>query len=422
MNLGEWLQRLELLHPKEIELGLERVAKVAQQLPVTKIAHRVITVAGTNGKGTTVRLLANILSNAGLKVGCYSSPHLHHYNERVLIEGLPVEDQALCDAFVRVDKARRDIPLTYFEFGTLAAFDLFARANLDIVLLEVGLGGRLDATNILNPDIAVVTSVALDHQEWLGNSRESIGYEKAGIMRPGLPAICGDPNPPLSLLQYAESLAVNLDCSGREFGYELTRSEDGKVTSWNWWGQNNKEQIKFFGLPLPEIPIENAATAIQTLMRLQLPIDEVHLRQGILRTRLPGRYQRIDKPVPIILDVAHNPHAASYLAERLKRESVKGCVHALVGILADKDYDTMVQVMIPIIDYWSVSDLPTPRALSGEKLASVIQQQGAAVESYSSVSSALGHLCETLTQEDLLVIFGSFYTVSEALTHLESRG
>jgi len=321
-----------------------------------------------------------------------------------------------------VDKARGETALTYFEFGTLAAFDLFARAKLDIVILEVGLGGRLDATNILDPDVAVITSIALDHQEWLGNTREAIGFEKAGIMRAGAPVICGDPAPPLSVIHHAESLAANLDCSGQQFGYHLVRDETGGVIAWDWWGRKNQTQVTISHLPLPKIPIANAATAIQTIMRLGLPIDENHLRQGILETKLSGRYQRLDNPVPIILDVAHNPHAALYLAERLKREPVKGRVHALVGILADKDYETMIQTMLPIVDHWSACDLPTPRALSGVKLASAIRQQGAKADHYRSVSGALNHLCGTVAEEDLLVIFGSFYTVSEALTYLERRG
>lgn len=422
MNLADWLQRLELLHPKEIDLGLARIAKVAQQLPVTQIAHRTITVAGTNGKGTTVQLLANMLASAGLKVGCYTSPHLLRYNERIRVNGQPVDDQALCDAFIRIDKARGKTPLTYFEFGTLAAFDLFAREKLDVALLEVGLGGRLDATNIIDSDIAVITSIALDHQEWLGATREAIGYEKAGIMRVGAPAVCGDAQPPLSLIHHAESLAVNLDCSGQQFGYKLVSDNQGKPITWHWWGHRNMKSLELLDLPIPEIPIENASTAIQTIMRLGLPIEDSHIRDALQNTSLAGRYQRVDKPVPIILDVAHNPQATAYLAKRLDLEPVTGQVYALVGILADKDYQTMIQTMLPFINVWAACSLPTERALDSVQLATVIKNTGANAQSYHSVSTALDHLCGILQPNDLLVVFGSFYTVSEALTYLEKRG
>lgn len=422
MNLDEWLQRLESLHPNEIEMGLGRVAQVSQRLPLAQIANRVVTVAGTNGKGSTIELMAALLVAAGLKVGCYTSPHIQRYNERVRVNGQMAGDQALCDAFARVEKARGDTPLTYFEFGTLAAFDLFARSELDVALLEVGLGGQLDATNIVDADVAVITSIALDHQEWLGNTREAIGYEKAGIMRAGAPVVCGDADPPLSVIHHAESLAAEFDCSGQQFGYEKVVNADGKETAWNWWGHLHNEPQRLENLPLPEIPMANAATAIQAVMRLGLPLDATQVCSAIEQTQLAGRYQRLARPVPMVLDVAHNPHAAQYLADRLQQENVRGKISALIGIMADKDYESVIQSMLPVVDYWSSCDLPLQRALRGRAVAEAINKQGAAADCYISVAEALDKLCEQLTEDDLLVVFGSFYTVSEALQYLEQRG
>lgn len=422
MTLDDWLVRLESLHPDEIELGLARIASVARKLPVTDIAKRVITVGGTNGKGSTICLLAAVLEAAGLKVGCYTSPHFLRYNERVKINGEMVSDEALCAAFSRVDQARGETELTYFEFGTLAAFDLFARADLDIALLEVGLGGRLDATNIVDPDIAVITSIALDHQDWLGNTRESIGYEKAGIMRAGIPAVCGDLDPPLPLIHHAESLAVELDCREQQFGGELTQDASGAVVGWHWWGHRNKEKIRFENLPVPAIPLANAATAIQALMHLGLPIDAHHLETGLRQAKLAGRFQRLQSPVPMILDVAHNPEAAEYLASQLEKENVPGKIYGVIGMLSDKDSEAVIQQLAPLIGHWAACDLDAGRALSAQDMADKIRQFDGDVDIYPDVGSALKSLSKSMTEEDLLVVLGSFYTVSAALEFLKLEG
>lgn len=417
-TLAEWLERIERLHAQEIELGLARISRVAEKLPLSPIANTVITVAGTNGKGSTIRVLEQILLSAGLKVGCYTSPHLRRYNERVTVNDEMVSDEALCGAFRRVDQARGKVPLTYFEFGTLAAFDLFARANLDVALLEVGLGGRLDATNIIDGDVAIISSIALDHENWLGDNRDAIGFEKAGIMRAGSPVICGDFDPPYALLHHAESLAVNLDCQGQQFGFECKTDDSGIPRNWNWWGHRRGEKVSFEGLPIPEVPLVNAATAIQALMQLGLPIQKHHLVAGLEKARLAGRYQRVDGPVPIILDVAHNPHAAVYLAGKLAEESVSGRIYALVGMLQDKDCEGIISALEQQVDHWSVCDLATDRAMRAEQIAATMAGVGIQPDLFGDVQTALKALLTRLTKQDLLLVFGSFYTVSEALEAL----
>lgn len=419
MELGEWLQRLESLHPTEIEMGLGRVSQVARKLPLSNIAKRVITVAGTNGKGSTVEIMGKIIESTGLRVGSYTSPHLLRFNERIKVNSKPVSDAALCDAFARIDRARGDISLTYFEFSTLAALDLFARADLDVALLEVGLGGRLDATNIIDPDVAVITSIALDHQDWLGDTREAIGYEKAGIMRAGSPVVCGDPEPPLSVIHHAESLAAEFDCFGQQFGYDLIPGEQGELSYWDWWGQCRGQEFRWERLPVPELPLQNAATALQAVSYLRLPLTHEQLSRGLRQSGLAGRFQRLQQPVPMVLDVAHNLQAVSYLQRKITEAPPKGKVFALFGMLADKDYQAVIEMMQPVISDWACCDLPTGRSLSAEQLVNCIQAGGGRAERFSSVGAALDQLAGRVSKDDLLLVFGSFYTVSEALKHLE---
>lgn len=411
-SLEQWLQWQESLHPSAIDLGLERPGKVLQALGLDSPKHIVITVAGTNGKGSSVAMLESILRAAGYRVGCYTSPHLLQYNERIRIDGKPVDDAALCEAFERIDQARGDISLTYFEFGTLAAFDIFAQAGLDVAVMEVGMGGRLDAVNLLDADVALVTAIDVDHAAWLGEDRETIGYEKAGILRRGRPAVCSDPQPPHSLLQYAEELGVPLYRLGEEFHYR----DEGD--SWEWEGNT----VIRNALPLPalrgQFQLQNGAGVLMALSLLgeRLPVAPQHLRQGLLSVSLPGRFQVFPGNVITILDVAHNPQSAAALAANLAAMPVPGKTHAVVAMLADKDLGSVIRQMAGTVDQWYPAGLDVARGADGATLAAVLQQQGGAVgEVYHDVAAALAAARREACTGDRIVVFGSFYTVSQAM-------
>ncbi|MHB8822064.1 MAG: bifunctional tetrahydrofolate synthase/dihydrofolate synthase, partial [Pseudomonadaceae bacterium] len=313
-GLVDWLSYLEQLHPSTIDMGLERVREVAQRLGLGRPARKVITVTGTNGKGSSCAFIASLLQAQGLSVGVYASPHLLRYNERVRIGGLEADDDALCEAFEAVEQARENISLTYFEMGTLAALWLFQRAGLDAAVLEVGLGGRLDAVNLIDTDVAVITNIGLDHAEWLGDDRESVGFEKAGIFRPNVPAVCGDLEPPMSVLGQAERLAVPLRLRGRD--YDLASG----IAGWHWRGVDAAgKPLELHDLPLLSLPMENAALALQVYALLDLPWQPETLAKALQQTRISGRFDRRairwnGRTLNLLLDVAHNPHAASYLA------------------------------------------------------------------------------------------------------------
>ncbi|TDV70512.1 bifunctional tetrahydrofolate synthase/dihydrofolate synthase [Pseudomonas sp. LP_7_YM] len=417
-SLSEWLGYLEQLHPSAIDMGLERSRQVALQMGLRRPAPRVITVTGTNGKGSTCTFVASLLKGQGLKVGVYSSPHLVRYNERVQVQGVEATDQQLCEAFAIVERARGDISLTYFEVGTLAAFWLFEQAALDAVVLEVGLGGRLDAVNLIDTDMALVTSIGVDHPEWLGNSRESVALEKAGIFREGRPAVCGDIDPPIPLLDQAQALNCPLSIRGADF--DLTIG----ATSWNWFGTDARgERVELLDLPLLDLPMQNAALALQAYLLLDLPWQDVPLRQALLGTRVPGRLDRRffewqGKSLHILLDVGHNPHAASFLAQRLHQRPVSGKRLAVFGLLNDKDLDGVLAELHDCFCRWAVAPLPTPRSRSGQDIAQALQNLGAVVTSYGSVVLALEAQCAQATADDEIVLFGSFYCVAEALEWL----
>lgn len=416
-NLAEWLQRVESLHPNEIDLGLARIAQVSRQMKLPAIAKKVITVAGTNGKGSTVCMLSTILAEAGYKVGSYTSPHLIHYNERVRINGEPVSDEALCDSFERVDAAREGVSLTYFEFGALTAFDIFARSDLDVAVLEVGLGGRLDAVNLIDPDVAVLTTIALDHTDWLGETREEIGMEKAGIFRAGAPAICGETDLPLTVINHAQALSADLMRRGEVYDFNKHADEhiDG-MKVWDWSGSRGKHPVSLQNLPLPSLPLVNAATTLQALYQLDMEIPEQAIREGLIKASLPGRYQRLNKPVPMLLDVAHNPEAAAYLVDRLKEENHGGRLFALLGMLSDKDSDEVLTIMQPVIDEWAVCDLDTPRAIAASHLQAKLAELGDSnVNIYANAALALDALSSRVGKDDLLIVFGSFFTVGAVL-------
>lgn len=417
-TLDQWLDWQTGLHPREIELGLDRVDRVWQRLQRRELTCPVITVAGTNGKGSCVALLDAILRAAGYRTGCYTSPHLIRYNERIRLDGQVVEDARLCLAFERVDQARAGTPLTYFEFGTLAALEIFAWAALDVVVLEVGLGGRLDAVNILDPDVALIASIGIDHTAWLGITLEQIAREKAGIMRPGIPAVYGAPKPPVSLTEYAAEQGVPLDLAERDFG--LQRSVGG----WNWWGGGERRQA----LPIPalrgEFQLQNAAAVLMVLahLRERLPVDQQAVRNGLQSVSLRGRFQVLPGEPSIILDVAHNAGAAAVLADNLQQLFCRGRTLALFGMLADKDVAAVVAVMAPLIDHWFVTGLGEgTRGQDAEQLSANMIQAGVPASSISCQQSAELALAAARGQavaEDRLLVFGSFYLVGQVLSVL----
>ncbi|MCO7521412.1 MULTISPECIES: bifunctional tetrahydrofolate synthase/dihydrofolate synthase [unclassified Pseudomonas] len=420
-TLGDWLAYLEQLHPSAIDMGLERSQQVLARLGLGKLAPRVVTVTGTNGKGSTCAFVAALLRAQGLKVGVYSSPHLLRYNERVLLDGAEASDEQLCQAFAAVEAARGEISLTYFEMGTLAAFWLFRQAALDAVVLEVGLGGRLDAVNLVDADISLVTSIGVDHTDYLGDTRESVAFEKAGILRAGKPALCGDLDPPQPLLDKVRELGCQFFLRGRDFDLAVTGEH------WQWHGrQLDGATVQLRDLPLLDLPMENASLALQAFLLMGLPWDEAQVRQALQAARITGRLDRRTlsfkgKPIELMLDVGHNPHAAEYLARRLAARPAQGRRLAVFGLLADKDLPGVLAPLHALVDEWAVTPLATPRSRSAAELAQALTNLGAPVKSYASVAAALEGQCAQATADDQIVLFGSFFCVGEALAWLERQ-
>jgi dihydrofolate synthase/folylpolyglutamate synthase len=418
-TLAEWLAWQETLHSSEIELGLERCRRVAEAMGLLQPAYRVVSVAGTNGKGSSVAMLDLILRKAGYRVGCYSSPHLVRYNERVRVNGVEASDAALCLAFERINRARGDTSLTYFEFGTLAALDLFREATIDVAVLEVGLGGRLDAVNIVDADVALVTAIDLDHQNWLGPDRASIAREKAGIFRPGKPAACSDPDPPATLVEHAARLGTPLAVLGRDYHAE---AQDG---GWYW----RAGDVQYHDLPHPdrfnECQIQNAAGVLMAIHRLAplLPVPESAVRAALSEFRLGGRLQIIPGPVQYVLDVAHNPHAARMLARNLRKIPAAGNTHVIIGMLCDKDHPGFFRELMDIVDAWHVVSLPGSRGTASSVLVGELAQLGITqdVTAHDSVAAALAHVRPLTRTGDRVLITGSFLTVGAALEQLEGR-
>lgn len=417
-TLDEWLTWQEQLHPSEIELGLERVAEVYRRLAPDTPLHRVITVGGTNGKGSSVAMLQSILLTAGYRVGCYTSPHLMRYNERVTLNGIEIDDLSLCQAFERVDQARGEISLSYFEFGTLAALDIFNCNQLDVIVLEVGLGGRLDAVNIIDADVALITNVDLDHQDWLGSDRESIGFEKAGIMRPKRPAVFADPQPPSSVLKHAESIGAELFCLGRDYQYQPLEA------GWRWHSNGSTREA----LPMPvmrgEYQLKNAAGVLMALESLKdhLPVAQSDVRSGLLAAQVAGRFQIINQPVRQILDVGHNPHAVRQLANNLQDMECLGRTRAVFAMMADKEVSEVIELIKPQIDYWYLGKLSIARALGVEQLGQLLQQQGVdAQQSFSSVSMAYQQALQDAGPADQIVVFGSFHTIAAVMSAMQHQ-
>ena len=417
LRLTDWLELLERRHPLAIELGLERVSQVAARLDLARPAPRVITVAGTNGKGSCVAMLEALLQSQGVRVGCYTSPHLLRYNERIRIDGQAVSDAALCAAFARIEAARDTIRLTYFEVGTLAALLLMREAEVSVAVLEVGMGGRLDAVNIVDPDVAIITSIDLDHQAWLGADRDSIGLEKAGIARPGIPTICGDPNPPRALLQYLRALpSPTLVLGEADFclqegsaglGLDLAcRTADGEARYYQ-------------ELPEPQLPATSAACAVQGLLSLGIQPTPTQIATAFERTRLAGRFHcALYRERAWVLDVAHNPAAAALLAGRLA--ATPGTVrHAVFGALADKDLAGILTPLIPQIAHWYCCDLPgVPRAAPSARLTEVLYNAGCGdrvAGRYENPLAAAAAALRASRPGERIVVFGSFHTVAPVL-------
>jgi len=407
-TLDDWLEYIGGQHPQTIAMGLERVVSVLNRMDL-KIQSPVFTVGGTNGKGSTCAMLESILRAAGYRTGLYSSPHLLRYNERVLIAGDECDDQALCEAFAAVEAARGDTPLTYFEFGTLAALWIFQERKIEAAVLEVGLGGRLDAVNAVDADCAVLTSVGIDHVDYLGPDRESIGREKAGIFRAGRPAVIADPNPPGSVL---ESSADKL-LLGKDFGYTAGEGQ------WTYWGPNGKRAGLAYPALRGAIQLRNASAALCALDALKLPIAMQEIRSGLAGVALPGRFQVLPGRPQVILDVAHNPQAAHTLAENLATSGFAPETYAVCGMLKDKDIAGVLRELAPRITRWHLATLPGPRGASAEELAARLEK--ASLEKFASPADALAAALGRASENDKIVVFGSFLTVGEAIAWLKHK-
>lgn len=409
-SLADWLCYLENIHPVNIDLGLERVGSVAEKLTLNQFSAKVITVAGTNGKGSTCAFLERILLQAGYRVGVSSSPHIQDYRERVRINGQMLPAQAHADSFAFIEQGRGDTSLTYFEFTTLSALKLFQDADLDVVILEVGLGGRLDAANIIAADVAVITTIDIDHSDWLGTDKNAIAREKAGIFRADQAAICGVLNPPPSIAEYAAELGTDLRSVNRDYFY--TAEEN----SWVW----HDEQIRLADLALPQLPLQNAATAIAAIRALPLTVSEQALRDGIKHARLAGRMQRIDSEASVgkvpqqYLDVAHNPESARYLAVQLAKFKPKRII-AVVGMLKDKDIVSSLAELSDVIDEWHIAALNCPRAAKLEQITDALATSG---QTHDNIAKAWQFAVQNASCDDVIIGFGSFYTVAEILDYL----
>jgi dihydrofolate synthase/folylpolyglutamate synthase len=406
-SLAEWLAWQEQLHPQAIDLGLERVRQVALRLGLLAPHVPTLSIAGTNGKGSSAALAALIYQEAGFRVGLYISPHLLRYNERVAINGKLAADEDLCRAFRAIDDQRQNISLTYFEFGTLAALWLYREADVQVRVLEVGLGGRLDAVNLVDADCALITNIGLDHTDWLGPDRESIGREKAGIMRSGRPAICAEETPPQSVIAAAKSLCARLAVLGADYRYVAHGN------SWDW--QQGERQLEH--LPLPGLQgaaqLRNAAgvlTAIEVLQGI-LPVSEPAIRAALPKLSLPGRFQRQRN---LILDVAHNVEAAAILADNLRAEAVSGRLILVLGMLRDKPVASFCQTLAPLVSQVHAAGLPPPRGLAAEQIALLTADLGWRIECHADVSAALAAAQAQAQPGDRILVTGSFLTVAAA--------
>jgi dihydrofolate synthase/folylpolyglutamate synthase len=423
-TLPDWLALIESRHAEvHINMGLARVQAVKDLLGL-QFACPVIMVAGTNGKGSTCSMLESILLRAGYKVGLYIKPHFLDFNERARIGGELASDAALVAAFGAVELARGDIDLTYFEFTTLAILQLMAGAALDVVILEVGLGGRLDAVNVIDADVAIVTSVDIDHTDYLGDTREKIGFEKAGIFRAGKAAICSDPVPPASLVAHAEAIGADLWLLGRDFNYS------GDKQQWNYGGRAQRRNSLAYPSLRGANQLLNAAAALAALevLRIELPVGAQEVRTGLVTVELPGRFQVLPGRPTVILDVAHNPHAAAALGQNLGNMGFHPYTYAVFGVMADKDIDGVIAPLAPYVDHWCVTDLASPRAMPASELAAIVGAlpQGDAkdgeksVQTFADPGAAFANAMSRAGENDRIVVFGSFYTVAGVMAARKS--
>lgn len=409
-QLADWLAWQQTLHPRQIDLGLTRVKQVFEVMRPGYQAPLTITVGGTNGKGSCIALLEAILRAQGYRVGAYSSPHILRYNERIRIDGKLASDRAICEVFDRIDQAREARTLSFFEFGTLAALELFVEAAVDVQLMEVGLGGRLDAVNIVDADIALIASIDIDHKGWLGETREAIGLEKAGILRSDRPAIVGDLHPPSSLLNHGREIGAEVYRLGVDFDYHC----EGR--RWQWRGS----MTQFVDLPLPGIPgrqqLANASSVLEVLshVKKRLPVSETAVRKGLQQAYLPGRYQLIPGKPDVFLDVAHNPQAAQLLASYLRQEFSNRRIVALFSAMSDKDIDGIVANMQAIVESWFLAPLATPRAATENRILKTFRRlrMKPPQAGFRDFETAWRAVNAQVEPNDLIVIFGSFFLVS----------
>jgi dihydrofolate synthase/folylpolyglutamate synthase len=413
-TLQEWLDWCEQLHPVAIDMGLDRVKTVAGRMAL-RFDCPVITVAGTNGKGSTCAMLEAVLLQAGYRTGVYTSPHLVHFEERCRLHGESASAATFAEAFAAVEAVRGDVSLTYFEFSTLAILHLMAQAKLDVAILEVGMGGRLDAVNIIDADCAVITSIDIDHTAILGKDRESIGFEKAGIMRAGRPVIVSDPVPPQSVIDHATSIGAQLWQFGRDFNFS------GDKQQWAWAGRDRR----YSGMAYPALrganQLINASGVLAALeaLRQQIPVTAQAVRNGLAMVELPGRFQIVPGQPVLVLDVAHNPHSVAALAVNLDAMGFYPTTHAVLGAMADKDLLPMLQRVNPMVDRWYFTDLPLPRAAKAADLQQMWQAQNTRSDTASSIHAtpmlALQAAMKASDPADRIVVFGSFYTVGGVL-------
>jgi dihydrofolate synthase/folylpolyglutamate synthase len=416
-TLDAWLSLLESRHSKAIDMGLDRVRAVKERLGL-HFDCPVIMVAGTNGKGSTCAMLESVLLQAGYRVGLYIKPHFLHFNERARIGGDMASDEVLIENFEAVEAARGDVSLTYFEFTTLAIMRLMSRAGLDVVILEVGLGGRLDAVNVVDADVAIVTNIDIDHTEYLGDTREKIGFEKAGIFRTGRTAICSDPVPPQSLIDHAREIGADLWLFGRDFNYSADKQQ------WSYGGRTMRRNSLGYPALRGANQLLNACAVLAALeaLRDRLPVSAQEARNGLVMVELPGRFQVLPGRPTVILDVAHNPHAAATLAQNLDNMGFHRYTFAVFGSMHDKDIDGVIAQMKDRVDHWNVTDLPLPRAATADQLKERLLASGIApstepgaeksIQAFSSPAEAFADAMSRAGENDRIAVFGSFFTVA----------
>ena len=423
-TLCEWLDYIERIHPSSIEMGLDRLNQVKSSLNFP-LLFPIISVSGTNGKGSVCSILESILSHAGYRVGCYTSPHLLRYNERIRIGQKEAGDDELCEAFKIIEEARvsSNVPLTYFEFGTLAAMELITKAGVDVAILEVGLGGRLDAVNIFDAECAVLTNIDYDHTEYLGDTREKIGFEKAGIFRSGKTAICSDISPPASIRQCGLSIGSELNFIEKHFGYTV------KEFSWDYWGGSNRQ----YSLPYPALgntphQLRNASACLAALDVVSgtLPVTTNNICEGLLKVQLPGRFQVLPDKPKVIFDVAHNPSAMHTLSTSLSDMAGYQKTYAVFSVLKDKNIDGIVQALIPEIDVWLVAGIDSSRGASSDEIVEALENAGVSrargsILVFPDPVAAYVSAYKQSTINDRICVFGSFYVVGKVMEYLEQE-